>query len=585
MAKSFAELGIAEDLLKAIERKGYSQPTEIQELVIPEVLKGERDIVAQAKTGTGKTAAFGIPIIQRLEPSTPKTVKVLVLTPTRELALQIAQELESLMGHRKLKVATIYGGQSYERQFTQLSRGVDIVVGTPGRIIDHIGRGTVDLSHVEYLVLDEADRMLDMGFIDDVKEIIRHVPSNRRTMLFSATMPDEVVAIAREFMRDYVHISTVRNELTTENATQVYFEVSEADKLPLLCRIIDSTPEFYGLIFCQTKTEVDELTRKLVELGYNADGLHGDYSQHQRERVLEKFKRRLLRILVTTDVAARGIDIEGLTHVVNYSVPRDPEFYVHRVGRTGRAGRRGVAVTFVTFEDYPHFLRLKRFSKARIVKEEIPQVEHILRTQLGVVVDSVQRLPKVSNEIFREFAMRIIEKFGAVEAVEVLLNEILKDKVDLERYGTVTQKNFTSAGDGTVRLFVALGTSHGHNIRSLLDFIETKTGVEGSSVRNVRMYENYSFLEVSSHDASVILRELNKGRRKGQKPIVDVAKPRESRAEGYTHPNDGRMSVTTQSYGAHGKSDRRGEGQTTTTRVGALRSTEEGQRSTRFGKR
>lgn len=317
----FEVFGLSEEILLAIEKKGYTQPTEIQKLVLPVALGTDKDIIAQAQTGTGKTAAFAIPILERIDFKVDKSIKALIVTPTRELALQIYEEIKSLRGNRKIKVATVYGGQSMERQLKDLEKGVDIVVGTPGRLLDHINRKTLDLSNVKYLVLDEADRMLDLGFLDDVLEIIKQTPETKCTFLFSATMPKEIVSIARKFMKDYEHISTVKEELTTENSEQIYFEVEEGDKLPLLCRIIDMNPEFYGIVFCQTKAEVDEIAKKLSDLGYNADGLHGDYSQSQRERVLDKFRKKQLNILVTTDVAARGIDIEGLTHVINYSVP------------------------------------------------------------------------------------------------------------------------------------------------------------------------------------------------------------------------------------------------------------------------
>ncbi|MGB9615564.1 MAG: DEAD/DEAH box helicase, partial [Fervidobacterium sp.] len=327
--EGFEDFGLSEDILLAIQKKGYQFPTPIQRLVIPAALNGDKDIIAQAQTGTGKTAAFGIPLLERIDFRASRDVKAIVVTPTRELALQIYEELKSLKGPKRIRVTTIYGGQSMEKQLKDLEKGVDIIVGTPGRIIDHLNRGTLDLSHVQYLILDEADRMLDMGFLDDVLEIIKKTPGTKRTFLFSATMPKEIVDIAKKFMKEYIHISTVNEELTTENAEQLYFEVDEKDKLPLLCRIIDMNPDFYGVIFCQTKLEVDEIAKKLADLGYSVDGLHGDYSQYQRERILDKFRKKQLKILVTTDVAARGIDIEGLTHVINYSVPRDPEYYVH----------------------------------------------------------------------------------------------------------------------------------------------------------------------------------------------------------------------------------------------------------------
>jgi ATP-dependent RNA helicase DeaD len=532
----FEVFSLSEETLLAIEKKGYTQPTEIQKLVLPVALGTDKDIIAQAQTGTGKTAAFVIPILERIDFKVDKSIKALIVTPTRELALQIYEEIKSLRGNRKIKVATVYGGQSMERQLKDLAKGVDIVVGTPGRLLDHINRKTLDLSNVKYLVLDEADRMLDMGFLDDVLEIIKQTPETKRTFLFSATMPKEIVSIARKFMKDYEHISTVKEELTTENAEQLYFEVEEGDKLPLLCRIIDMNPEFYGIVFCQTKAEVDEIAKKLSDLGYNADGLHGDYSQSQRERVLDKFRKKQLNILVTTDVAARGIDIEGLTHVINYSVPRDPEYYVHRIGRTGRAGKKGLAITFVTRSDYYHFTRVKRFAKAKIVKDKIPLVEDILNRQLESVINNIRKESYVSNELFRQVAQKLIEEIGPTEAVEMLLHTLLKEKIDITRYGNIKVKDFSkhSENNSTVRLFVALGSSKGLDKKRLVEYISEKTGIEPKNINNVRVFETYSFIDVNEADADIIMRTLNKttGKSgkysKSSKPLVQKAREKKS---------------------------------------------------------
>lgn len=542
----FEDFGLSKEILEATQKKGYIVPTEIQKQVIPVALNTDKDIIAQAQTGTGKTAAFGIPILERIDFRTEKSVKALIVTPTRELALQIYEELKSLKGRRKISVTTIYGGQSMERQLKDLAKGVDIVVGTPGRIIDHINRNTLDLSQVQYLVLDEADRMLDMGFLDDVLEIIKKTPTTKRTLLFSATMPKEIVEIAKKFMKEYIHISTITNELTTENAEQLYFEVDERDKLPLLCRIIDMNPEFYGIVFCQTKVEVDEISKKLSDLGYNADGFHGDYSQYQRERVLDKFRKGLLKILVTTDVAARGIDIEGLTHVINYSVPKDPEYYVHRIGRTGRAGRKGFAITFVTRDDYYHFTKVKRFAKARIVKEKVPQVEDIVTRQLENLIDSIKNGPKVSNRLYKDVAIQLIEEMGPTESVEMLVHALLKERVDLARYGDIKPRDFSKFGnnlntESSVRLFVNMGSSKGLDKKRLIDFISDKTGVESSKIKNVKILENFSFIEVNELDAEIILKTLNgkKEKSKRSKPLVERAKPKtETRSDNKSDSKD-----------------------------------------------
>ncbi|MBU1078686.1 MAG: DEAD/DEAH box helicase, partial [Spirochaetes bacterium] len=375
--ENFKKLGLSDESCHALTIKGFEEPTEIQEKVIPLLLHSEKDVIGQAQTGTGKTAAFGLPILERLKEG-QKDVQVLILTPTRELALQVAEEINSLKGKRRIRIAPIYGGQAISQQFQKLKKGIDIVVGTPGRIIDHIKRGTLVLSHISYLVLDEADEMLNMGFIDDIKEIIKHTNKHRKILLFSATMPERIRHLAENYMGKYEFIKIQKKNLTVELTNQIYFEVAAADKQDALCRIIDVEPEFYALIFCRTKINVKNLAKKLGDRGYDVDALHGDMSQGLREKVLKKFKDRKINILVATDVAARGIDIIDLTHVINYSLPQDPESYIHRIGRTGRAGKQGTAITFITPSEYRQLMLIERVAKTSIEKASLPNVKDIV---------------------------------------------------------------------------------------------------------------------------------------------------------------------------------------------------------------
>jgi len=345
--EKFKKLGLTDKTLVALQKKGFEEPTSIQEKVIPLLLKGKKDIIGQAQTGTGKTAAFGLPIIENINPD-KKNVKALILTPTRELAIQVAEELNSLKGNQSIKIIPVYGGQVITQQIRKLKSGVDIVVGTPGRVIDHIKRRTLKLRELSYLVLDEADEMLNMGFIEDVEEILESVGPDRRMLMFSATMPERIKKIAERFMGEYEHIKGKKEQLITGLTEQIYFEVHEQDKLEALTRIIDIEDEFYGLVFCRTKVIVSGLAGKLMDRGYDAEALHGDLTQPQREVILGRFRKRNITILVATDVAARGIDIINLSHVINYSLPQDPESYIHRIGRTGRAGSEVMAITFVT---------------------------------------------------------------------------------------------------------------------------------------------------------------------------------------------------------------------------------------------
>ncbi|WP_288907101.1 DEAD/DEAH box helicase, partial [uncultured Treponema sp.] len=340
---SFEDLGLDEQTLAAIEKKGFKVPSPIQALAIPRLLSGESNMIARARTGTGKTAAFGLPIIQKLR-NENGTVKALILEPTRELAMQTCTEMQSFTEGKSPRTCVLYGGASYSTQIKDLRRGTEIVVGTPGRIQDHLERGTLDISKIDYFILDEGDEMLDMGFVDDIEHIFEQANPDARILLFSATMPDEILKIAQKFMGDY---EIVEEEGVIDEPLlidQKFWILRESEKPDALVRLIDISDDFYGVVFTQTKSDADYVSRILDEKGYEAAALHGDIAQSQREKILARFRSRKTKILVATDVAARGIDISGLTHVVNYSLPFDGATYVHRIGRTGRAGSAGVAV-------------------------------------------------------------------------------------------------------------------------------------------------------------------------------------------------------------------------------------------------
>ncbi|ASJ11033.1 RNA helicase [Thermococcus sp. P6] len=341
---SFESLGLSEATLVAVREKGFETPTDIQREVIPRLISGEKDIIGQSQTGTGKTAAFALPILEAVDPEL-LAVQAIVLTPTRELALQVADEIRSLRGRKRVYVYAVYGGQPIGPQIRALERGTHVVVGTPGRILDHIRRGTLDLGSVRFFILDEADRMLDMGFIDDIEAIFRETPRQKRVLMFSATMPAAIKRLARRYMTNHEVISVSSDSLVPEMVDQEYVEVLPGRKFNVLRKVLDDN--FYGIVFCATKRETRELSERLRRAGYPAEALNGDMSQAARERTFRRFKNRKTRILVATDVAARGWDVRNITHVVNYSLPMTPEDYVHRIGRTGRMGRRGKAVTFV----------------------------------------------------------------------------------------------------------------------------------------------------------------------------------------------------------------------------------------------
>ena len=374
----FRALGISETFLEALRLKGFEEPTPIQEQTIPLLLSGERDLIGQAQTGTGKTAAFGLPILETL-PGGARDPGALILSPTRELCLQTAQELNSLKGTRELKVLPLYGGQAIEIQLRGLHAGLDIAVGTPGRIQDLIDRGALNLGALRFAVLDEADEMLNMGFIEEIESILAHTPREKRMLMFSATMPEPILKIAEKFMRPgYGIVRTEPERLAVDLTDQIYYEVRREDRLEALSRLIDMEDRLFAMVFCRTRNDVDDLTENLNARGYAVEALHGDIAQAQRTRVINRFKAQKFRILIATDVAARGIDVSGLTHVINYSIPLSTEAYVHRIGRTGRAGKRGTALTFVSPSELRQLSRIRREANVEIRKGTLPSPSEVV---------------------------------------------------------------------------------------------------------------------------------------------------------------------------------------------------------------
>ncbi len=432
--QDFGSLGLSPEMLAAVEAKGFERPTSIQRLTIPILLNGQNDIIAQSQTGTGKTAAYGLPVLQNLVRGAGG-VQAIVLVPTRELALQVTEELISYNREKRLSIAAIYGGASMSEQLRRLAKGADIVVGTPGRVLDHIRRRTLDLSGIRYLVLDEADEMLNMGFIDDVEEIMSHTSDRRRVLLFSATMPQRIVNLSRTYMHEVEMLRVESTQLTADLTDQIYFEVREADKFDALTRIIDITPEFYGIVFSRTKVGTDELVNRLLERGYAAEGLHGDVSQAQREKVLRKFRSKQVNILVATDVAARGIDINNLSHVINYSLPQDSESYVHRIGRTGRAGNQGTAITFISSSEMRQFGFLRRDIKVEIRREDLPTPQDIVAVKRQRIKDELQEIVEGDNFAdYGDMADELLSSYTPEVALAALLRLAFRSELDESNY-------------------------------------------------------------------------------------------------------------------------------------------------------
>lgn len=518
----FRQLGLSEQALKAIASKGFEQPSPIQRLTIPVLLNETVDVIAQAQTGTGKTAAFGLPIIEKIE-GLSGGIKAIVLVPTRELALQVCDEINSLGGVRMV-VTALYGGQSISEQQRRLRKGVDLVVGTPGRVLDLLKRGDLKLNNISWFVLDEADEMLNMGFIEDIEAIMEHTPKEKRTLLFSATMPDRIVKLAKKYMVSPKKIEVDRTQPTTGLTDQIYFEVRDADKFDALTRIIDIEPEFYGLIFCRTRIEVDNLTMKMIERGYAAEGLHGEISQAQREKTLNRFRRKLINILVATDVAARGIDIADLSHVINYSLPQDAESYIHRIGRTGRAGKQGTAITFVSHDEYRKLMYVQKTIKSDIRKEILPNAQDIVAVKRERIKDELHEIIKQgSYHEYLGMAEDILEINSPEVALASLLRLAFKSQLDVRNYTEI--RSFQVDTRGTTRLFIGLGRKDGMTPKKISGFIRQEVKIPDNKIDDITVHDDFSFITVPFTDAETILRAFANQKQDG-KPLITKAKPK-----------------------------------------------------------
>ena len=422
----FKELGLSDNIMRAISDMGFEETTPIQQQTIPAALQGE-DLIGQAQTGTGKTAAYGIPLIERSLPGS-REVQSLVLTPTRELAVQVAEELNKIGQYKKISALPIYGGQDINRQIRALKKRPQIIVSTPGRLMDHMRRKTVRLHDLKTVVLDEADEMLNMGFVDDIKYILQQVPEERQTMLFSATMPAPIQALAQQFMRQPKLFKVRAKEVTVPSIEQQYLEVPEKQKFDVLCRLLDIHSPDLAIVFGRTKKRVDELTEALNKRGYDAEGIHGDLSQAKRDSVMKRFKEGLVEVLVATDVAARGLDISGVTHVFNFDIPQDPESYVHRIGRTGRAGKTGLAITFVIPREISHLRTIEKVTKAKIIRKPVPTLSEAVEGQQRIAVEKLLAVIKANNyKAYKTLAVELLEEHDSTALVAAALKLLTKE--------------------------------------------------------------------------------------------------------------------------------------------------------------
>jgi ATP-dependent RNA helicase DeaD len=546
----FSAFGVSDAILEALNRKGFTEPTPIQTLALPRLLSDSGHLIVKARTGTGKTAAFGIPLVERLN-NAGYAPRALILTPTRELALQVSREIASLTTGIFPRITAVYGGASIRSQILDLRRGTEIVVGTPGRVMDLMERKVLDLSVIEWFILDEADEMLDMGFFEDVEIILKSVKSDRRVALFSATMPETIRRVIRENLGEIDILEDSAPDDEKPAVDQYYIIVKRDERLETLRRIIDVSGDFYGLIFCATKSETDELSRRLVEKGYPAEAIHGDLSQEARERTLRRFRSKLTTILVATDVAARGLDIERLTHVINWDLPNDREMYIHRIGRTGRAGRRGKAISFTLPADRGRISQIshsmERVLGSPITWMKVPPIKSLMKaaktrihTAVMSVLPAVERPEDTETEPFVEqLGRELIESIGAEQAVQALITLSYGDALDPSRYGQITEfaetmpREERNAGrrrrpldvhetGGRSRLYVALGRKHGASARDVANLLIRAGDVPGRLVDGIELKDYCAFATVPEEAAQ---RACAFSRKTKGEPLIKLAAP------------------------------------------------------------
>lgn len=529
----FDELNIDERILRAIEDMGFEETSPIQTQAIPAVCEGI-DVVGQAQTGTGKTAAYTIPMLMKIDPQIKKP-QAIVLCPTRELAVQVAEEIRKLAKYMSdIKVLPVYGGQEIVRQIKSLKTGVQIIVGTPGRVMDHMRRKTVKFDNINMVILDEADEMLDMGFREDMETILTETPEDRQTVMFSATMPKAIMDIARNFQKDARIIKVVRKELTVSNIEQFYYEVRPKNKTEVLCRLIDIYNPRLSVVFCNTKRQVDELISELKGRGYFADGIHGDMKQQQRDRVMDDFRSGKVDILIATDVAARGIDVDDVDMVFNYDIPQDEEYYVHRIGRTGRAGRSGMALSFISGKEVYKLKDIERYCKTKILAKPVPSLDDVKNTKLDNMFDKIRQTIEEGGltdmvNLVEEHVNQ--EEYTSMDMAAALLKMLIGDNLDRE--DEVEEFHFDTDKDDSrmVRLFINIGKKDKIKPANILGAIAGESGMPGKLVGAIDMMDNYTFVDVPAIHAEKILKAMNdnvqiKGRR------VNVEKANQSRGKG-----------------------------------------------------
>jgi ATP-dependent RNA helicase DeaD len=534
----FQDLQVSEEILRAVGKMGFTEATPVQSQSIPPILEG-RDVVAQAPTGTGKTCAFGIPMIEGLDMQ-EEAVQALVLCPTRELALQITEELKNVAWYKRaVKIVPIYGGQKIDHQILSLKRRPQIIVATPGRLMDHLRRKTIRLQQLKMIVLDEADEMLNMGFREDIDTILQSVPEKRQTILFSATLSKDILAVAHKYQRKAVMVKITQKQVTVPTIKQYYLEVKPRNKVNVLASLLDLNQYKLSLVFCNTKRRVDELTAELVARGYAADALHGDMKQVQRDQVMRRFRRGATNILVATDVAARGIDVEDIEAVFNFDIPDDNEYYVHRIGRTGRAKREGVSYTFVSGRDMSRIRDITRYTKAKIEKMKAPDVLEVEDVKAGAALRcAAEIIDKESILSYAKYVTKLTEKqdCSALDVAAALLKMAVEGRQSVKTpekktaIDPVLEAELTGAEQGMIRLFLNMGSLDKIKNRHIFEMMRG-VGVDGDMIGKIDIFDKFSFVEVVWDMAETVLEKLNHTSYKGRRLAVEKAQGRRNRSQ------------------------------------------------------
>ncbi|MDH8702432.1 ATP-dependent RNA helicase DeaD [Dysgonomonadaceae bacterium PH5-43] len=576
--KTFEELGVASNIIKAISEMGYENPMPVQEEVIPYLLGNDNEVIALAQTGTGKTAAFGLPILQQIQLNNTQPQAV-ILCPTRELCLQIANDLNDYSKYiDKLKVIPVYGGSSIESQIRALKRGVHVIVATPGRLIDLINRKTVSLKFVRNVILDEADEMLNMGFTESIDEILSHVPENRNMLLFSATMPNEISKITKKYMRNPHEIIIGKKNEGAKNVKHVYYMVNAKDKYLVLKRIADYNPNIYGIVFCRTRKETQEIADLLIKDGYNADSLHGDLSQAQRDYVMQKFRIRNIQLLVATDVAARGLDVDDLTHVINYGLPDDTESYTHRSGRTGRAGKTGTSISIIHLREKGKVKDIEKKINKQFEIGVIPSGAQICERQLFSFMDKLEKV-KVNEEEIQDILPSIYRKLDWLDKEDIIkrlislefsrLIDYYQDADEIEapdernkrdrfsnKDGKVDRGSGRATEKGFVRLFINVGRVDGFSVHNLIGLLNDNISGKKVDLGKIDLMSKFSFFEVREKEKDRVIQNLDGVEMEGRTIAVQQAQP--SSSDGSRRERSNGSGRRDASAGRRERSDRGG---------------------------